>query len=271
MMTDDATVTFQQDEFDAFAKEASARVESLERFRDNDRFVQGAKPPAGLPTSGDLDVLLKQEAAKLASDTRIDKFMQACFYYHADEKGSADMLKVRALLHCLVGRAHNLTLTYSPVAEENLEKAVKLDPSLVEGWNALGECCWKKADYNASKFCFENGLNMGKQNKVSLRGLAMVLRQLGKDEAEKQANHKQSLIFAKQAVALDMDDGQSWYLYGNSLLTSFFVNTFDYSDLNNAMKAYQKAVPSAFTSTLNAHRKLKESTTRICTSTEHRC
>ncbi len=38
---------------------------------------------------------------------------------------------------------------HSPIVEEDLLKSVKKEPSLVEAWNELGECYWKRSDKKA--------------------------------------------------------------------------------------------------------------------------
>ncbi|MEQ2202573.1 hypothetical protein XENOCAPTIV_007365, partial [Xenoophorus captivus] len=75
------------------------------------------------------------------------------------------------------GRCLNVSPDFSAAAEECLSRAVKLDPTLVEAWNILGDQYWKKGDLIASKNCFTGALQQEK-NKVSLRNLSMVLRQL---------------------------------------------------------------------------------------------
>jgi hypothetical protein len=47
---------------------------------------------------------------------------------------------------------------------------------------------------------------------------------------------------AKEALVLDLKDGQSWYLVGNALLINFFVNFKKISELETAIKAYNEAV-----------------------------
>ena len=49
---------------------------------------------------------------------------------------------------------------FSKQAEEELSKAVKLNPKFVEGWNALGECLWKKGDQNGSIRCFKAAISI---------------------------------------------------------------------------------------------------------------
>ena len=39
-----------------------------------------------------------------------------------------------------------------------LSKAVKLDPALVQAWNELGECFWKRGDVENAWNCFQGAL-----------------------------------------------------------------------------------------------------------------
>ena len=58
----------------------------------------------------------------------------------------------------LIGKVLNVTSEYDTKAEENLSKAVKLDPKLVEAWNQLGESYWKKGNIDGAKNCFSGAL-----------------------------------------------------------------------------------------------------------------
>ena len=65
----------------------------------------------------------------------------------------------------LKGRLLNLDGDFNQEAETLLSRSVKLDPSLVEAWNELGESYWKKGDWVTAKTCFEGALQH-KKNKV---------------------------------------------------------------------------------------------------------
>ncbi|XP_077357564.1 tetratricopeptide repeat protein 5 [Festucalex cinctus] len=120
------------------------------------------------------------------------------------------------------GRCLNVAPDFNAAAEECLSRAVKLQPGLVEGWNTLGEQYWKKGDLMAAKNCFTGALQQNK-NKVSLRNMSMVLRQL--PAADSDAHGKQvleSVDMARQAVELDVADGTSWYILGNAYVSLFF-------------------------------------------------
>lgn len=68
------------------------------------------------------------------------------------------MRENRARYFYLLGRAHDVLSTHSVPAEEALAKAVKLDPKLVEAWNQLGECYWKKDNIAEAKNCFQGAM-----------------------------------------------------------------------------------------------------------------
>ncbi|XP_071508817.1 tetratricopeptide repeat protein 5-like [Diadema antillarum] len=146
----------------------------------------------------------------------------------------------KAELLLLKGRAWNVLPDFSPEALECLSKAVKLDPKLVEAWNNLGETYWKKKDVKAAKNCFEGALNH-QNNKVSLRNLSMVLRQLGSDPTEKAKFLQESVDYAKKAVSLDMSDGTSWFIAGNAYLSMFFMTGQKAGMLKQCLGAYAQA------------------------------
>lgn len=120
--------------------------------------------------------------------------------------------KRRALIFYIEGKILNNRDKFQKEAEDFLSKAVKLDRTLTNAWNSLGESYWKKGDYEAAKRCFEGAIQHSeKPNKVSLRNLSMVLRSLKPPsfDLEKQLI-EESLQKAKDSVALDVKDGMSW-------------------------------------------------------------
>lgn len=146
----------------------------------------------------------------------------------------------RALFHYLWGRALNVTPEYDANALDLLKKSVKLDHKLIEAWNELGECFWKKGDIDDAKNCFDGALRK-MPNKVSLRNISMVLRQIQCSKDKKQANVLESVKKAKDAVNLDVSDGVSWMILGNAYLTAFFTLGQDPKLLRQCLAAYQQA------------------------------
>jgi len=52
---------------------------------------------------------------------------------------------------------------------------------------------------------------------------------------------KKSVDLAKEAVGLDLKDGESWYVLGNAYLSNYFVNAKKLDELQAALKAYNQA------------------------------
>ena len=71
----------------------------------------------------------------------------------------------------LKGRALDAVESYSEEANQQLEKAVKLAPDLVEAWAALGHCLWKKPDLHEAKNCYEKAVEK-RPTAEALRGLS---------------------------------------------------------------------------------------------------
>nr|XP_033778970.1 tetratricopeptide repeat protein 5 isoform X1 [Geotrypetes seraphini] len=156
-------------------------------------------------------------------------------------EGAEGCTKHKAPYLMLKGKVLNVTADYNPQAEEALSRAVKLNPELVEAWNQLGEVYWKKGDIVAARTCFSGGLNHCR-NKVSLRHLSMVLRQLScQDPEERARNVANSVAHAKEAVQMDVQDGASWYILGNAYLSLFFSSGQNPRISQQALSAYARA------------------------------
>ncbi|KAG7330267.1 hypothetical protein KOW79_006489 [Hemibagrus wyckioides] len=164
-----------------------------------------------------------------------------------------DLYKNSAQFFLLRGRCLNIAPQFSQAAEENLSKAVKLEPGLVEAWNTLGEQYWKKGDLIAAKTCFTGALQQSK-NKVSLRSLSMVLRQLPPEGGAQEQGKCiiESVDLARQAVQLDVTDGTSWYILGNAYISLFFSSGQNPQMSQQALSAYSQAEKIDKASALNA-------------------
>ncbi|XP_050050319.1 tetratricopeptide repeat protein 5-like [Dermacentor andersoni] len=158
-----------------------------------------------------------------------------------DAQGGALEKVDRAKFHMLKGKALNIQEDYNPEAHEALSKAVKLNPKLVEAWNELGECYWKKGQITKARNCFEGVLKVTK-DKVSLRNLSMVLRQVGETEEERLNNVCESVAKAKEALQLDITDGKTWSILGNAYMTVFFSGAQNVKSLQQALAAYSRAL-----------------------------
>ncbi|RDY01667.1 Tetratricopeptide repeat protein 5 [Mucuna pruriens] len=148
----------------------------------------------------------------------------------------------RATFEYLRGKMLDVFSDYRKEAEDHLSKAVKLNPSLADAWLCLGNCIWKKGDLTAAKNCLSLALDKGPNKKI-LCQLSMLKRKMSQG-AENQAELvEESIQHAKEAITLDVKDGNSWYNLGNACLTSFFVTgAWDHAKLLHSLKAYQNAV-----------------------------
>lgn len=152
-----------------------------------------------------------------------------------------DLLKHKAEFLLQKGKCLSVTPDFSAAAEECLSRAIKLDPCLVEAWNILGDQYWKKGDLVASKNCCTGALQREK-NKVSLRNLSMVLRQLPAANTDEHGKHVlESVDLAREAVQLDPGDGTSWCILGNAYLSLFFTCGQNPQFSQQALSAYAKS------------------------------
>ncbi|KAK2977744.1 hypothetical protein RJ640_022607, partial [Escallonia rubra] len=151
----------------------------------------------------------------------------------------------RAKHEFLTGKVLDALPDYRKEAEDHLSKAVKLNPSLADAWLCLGNCIWKKGDLHSAKNCFTLALNKGPNKKI-LCQLSMLERSMAQGKnlgADNQADIvEESVKHAKEAIALDVKDGNSWYNLGNAWHTCFFATgAWDHSKLLQSLKAYQNA------------------------------
>uniref|UniRef100_A0A0E0C2N7 Tetratricopeptide repeat protein 5 OB fold domain-containing protein n=1 Tax=Oryza meridionalis TaxID=40149 RepID=A0A0E0C2N7_9ORYZ len=151
----------------------------------------------------------------------------------------------RAVYEFLRGKILDVFPDYHKEAEDHLSKAVKLNPSLVDAWLCLGNCIWKKGDLASAMNCFSLALSKGADKKI-LCQLSMLERSMAQGSEGQAQLVEESIKHAKEAVMLDIRDGNSWYNLGNAYLTSFFVSgSWDHMKLHHSVKAYQNAVSLA--------------------------
>ncbi|XP_044738738.1 tetratricopeptide repeat protein 5-like isoform X2 [Chrysoperla carnea] len=147
----------------------------------------------------------------------------------------------KPMFYYLKGKSLNVTADFDKNALDLLSKAVKLDPKLVDAWNELGECYWKNDNIKEAKNCF-NGALAQRRNKISLRNLSMVYRQECATTKEQQIeNIQKGVSYAKEALDLDLNDGNSWAVLGNAHLSNYFLISQNPRTLKMCMSAYNQA------------------------------
>ncbi|ETV86675.1 hypothetical protein, variant 1 [Aphanomyces astaci] len=179
----------------------------------------------------------KQEK-KLKLQTLADEILE--LVDAIDIAGSNNSRQAKATASYVKGKALEVFPEYNPSSEALLSQAAKLDPCNLDIWVCLGNCLWKKGDLQAAKTCFENCLDYG-PSKHALRSLSMLLRKMGTKPEEKSHNIKTSIVHAKQALNMDIQDGESWYVMGNAYLALFFASSHSTVDLDRSLAAYARA------------------------------
>lgn len=216
------------DSADSPLQEAEALVKELEELED-------------YYFAADKDERMKKVGA--AAVAKVEEVVDSQRY------GRQQDLKARG--HYLRGRAASFLAGQERAAEEQLSKAIKLNPLLPDAWNALGEVYWNGRDIPQAKQCFEQALELCGPNVVSLRNLSMALRALegassaaadtSEKAARRAANYTKALAKAKEAVALGPTDPLSWETLGNAYVGDFFVNGKRPDEISRALIAYEKA------------------------------
>ena len=221
-------------ESDLFTK-YNKKIDDLYTARDKYYLLNGSSK-----TSEDRDDYLKTMLNNLVTELEADR----------------NKLDSKPSYLVLLGKAHNVIPEFDQTACDSLKKATKLDPNSIEAWNQLGECYWKKRDFEMCKNCFEQSLNISR-NKQGLRGMSMVMRQLidvpQQHDKQQQTTSRyesiknsleESIKYAKESLQLDMKDGMSWYILANCYVSKFFSPFGQQSPqlLKQAISAYNFAL-----------------------------
>lgn len=72
-----------------------------------------------------------------------------------------------------------------------------------------GHILWKKGDLEGSKNCFEESIKK-KPNLRGLRYLSIILRSVQSDPKDRAQILERSMELAKQALTMNLKDGESW-------------------------------------------------------------
>ncbi|XP_075104297.1 uncharacterized protein LOC142161722 isoform X1 [Nicotiana tabacum] len=106
-------------------------------------------------------------------------------------------------------------------------------------------CVWKRGDVDKAKSCYKFGLEQDPKNKELLRQLSVFERSqcIGETEVENPEEITgESIKHAKEAIALDVQDGISWYALGRVCLSAYYMTgTLDHNMLLQSTKAYKNA------------------------------
>ena len=123
-----------------------------------------------------------------------------------EEVGATESPALQALLWCLRGKAMTLGEEGrgSLEAEVLLADAVKLDPSLIDAWNCLGECFWHRNELETARCTFVCALEH-ERSADTLR----LLNAQSKEEVDALAEESKQRAEAEVAALLDALDEES--------------------------------------------------------------
>lgn len=152
--------------------------------------------------------------------------------------------ELQARLHYLRGKVATCGAEGrgSAAAGRLLADAVKLDPSLIGAWNALGECYWQRGELEAARGCFHGAL-AHRRTCDSLCHLSMLLRVIaGRSPPEEaQSCVLESVALAKDAVRFEPSSQRAWFSMGNAHLSVYKFCTASADELHLASKAFTQA------------------------------
>jgi tetratricopeptide (TPR) repeat protein len=126
--------------------------------------------------------------------------------------------------------------------ERHLASAIKLDPSIIDAWNCLGECYWERGDFEMARHTFRAALNF-ERNAATLCHLSMLLRSMSTSTAAGAVDAllSESVALAKESVRLDTTSSRNWAGLGAAHMSLHMHVSSEAEDLHLANKAFTQA------------------------------
>ena len=156
-----------------------------------------------------------------------------------DAKSKVRLLIVRA-------RARLLKPSYSKEAENDLSKALKLRSTNTLAWVAMSECLWKRDAIKEARDALVTALTHDPKCIPALCQQSRILRVYAGKEASSNEERLQlmeeSVAKAKEAIALDMNDGEAWAALGMALIQLTVSSAMDLTLMRKANQALVQAV-----------------------------
>ena len=157
------------------------------------------------------------------------------------EAGPAGIDRQARLLY-LRGKALASTVEgrISEEAEHKLADAIKLEPSLVDAWNCLGECFWERSELETARFIFLGALEHAR-TPSTLCHLSMLLRTMSGAMGREESLLLESVSLAMEAARLDPTSSRVWRGLGAAHLSVHLNVTSAAEDLHLANRAFTQA------------------------------
>lgn len=136
---------------------------------------------------------------------------------------------------------------FNQEAFDLLKRAVKLDPCHMDAWVELAKCHQKNADIEGAIDCLRDAIKnceADTPNKTILRELSTCIRQKTcSSQEDRIANLLESLELSKQALKLDLLDGENYYNLAKAYMCLFFATEcVDHRLIYLSKTAYSKAL-----------------------------
>jgi len=129
----------------------------------------------------------------------------------------------------------------SEETERLLADAVKVDPTLTDAWNCLGECFWSRGDHESARYTFLGALEHGR-TASTLCHLSMLLRMMGRPAgASADSLLQESVQLSRESVRLDATSPRTWCGLGNAHLAMYARASSSAEDLRMANRAFMQA------------------------------
>jgi tetratricopeptide (TPR) repeat protein len=155
---------------------------------------------------------------------------------------SADQ-KIRA--HLLRARAKLLMPVFSKEAELEINKALKLNQKAPDTWVTLSEAYWRRNALREARDALDSALRIEPKHQGALVQYSRILRSMCSQpetpNEQKIALLKESEGKAKEAVAVNPNDGDSWSALAVALLQQAVGNGMELPLMKKALSALNQA------------------------------
>ena len=195
----------------------------------------------------DSERTVRMEAGRAAALAAVQE-CEAAEAATVDGKRATDPRPVQAQLRYLRGKATASTEDgrRSEEAERLLAEAVKLDPSIVDAWNCLGECYWQRGELESARHVFRAALEH-RRDASTLCHLSMLLRAMSATAGagNLDALLLESVSLAKEAVRQETGSSRCWSGLGAAHLSLHVHVSSEAEDLHMANRAFTQAGKTA--------------------------
>lgn len=183
-----------------------------------------------------LSLLVYSDEVKVAVEDILTKVPNPDALSSAEQKIRAYLLRARAKL---------LFPVFSKEAELDINKALKLNQNAPGTWVALSEAYWRRNALRESREALDSALRIDPKYQPALTQYSRILRSLcGAEDTpaeQKLALLKESEVKAREAVAIDPNNGEAWSALAVVILQQAVANGMDLPLLKKSLASLNQA------------------------------